>query len=140
MVGVLSALMATTAMAQNVEISVADLETWLGAYERAWERKDPDAAANLFAADARYFETPYAQPFEGQSGVRDYWTRVTADQRDIDFQYSSIAVDGDTGIASWSATFTTISGGVKVELNGVFVLAFDADKRCTVLREWWHAR
>jgi len=135
------ALSVTIAMTGNkIELSAADLDAWLGAYGQAWEKKDADAAANLFAADARYFETPYADAFEGQDGVRDYWARVTADQQDIDFQYSRIAVDGNTGIASWSATFTTISGGVKVELNGVFVLEFDANRRCLVLREWWHAR
>lgn len=141
MVGGISAVLVTITMAQNnVELSAADLDAWLGAYGQAWERKDADAAANLFAEDARYLETPYAEAFEGQAGVRDYWARVTADQQDIDFQYSSIAVDGNTGIASWSATFATISGGVKVELNGVFVLEFDETKRCVLLREWWHAR
>ena len=129
----------TSAMTQE-NLTTAELDGWLGAYEQAWERKDADAAARLFAPGARYFETPYSEPFEGPAGVREYWSRVTADQKDIDFGYTSIAVTGHTGVASWSATFTTISGGVRVELNGVFVLEFDDDKRCTVLREWWHAR
>lgn len=124
----------------TVEISRADLDTWLGAYERAWEGKDPDAAAALFAADARYFETPYAEPFEGPDGVKAYWSRVTADQRDIDFEYSIVTVEGRSGIATWSARFTTISGGAKVELNGIFLLEFADNRRCVQLREWWHAR
>lgn len=125
---------------KNAEVSAAELDAWLAAYGKAWERKDADAAASLFAEDARYFETPYAEAFEGRAGIGEYWARVTADQRDIRFRYATIAVDGNTGIASWSATFTTISGGAKVELNGVFVLEFDERKHCVVLREWWHAR
>lgn len=139
-IGIFTILVTTTMAQNNTELTAAELDSWLDAYEEAWENKDADAAANLFSADARYFETPYSDPFEGPDGVRDYWSGVTADQRDIDFRYSSIAVGGNTGIASWSATFTTISGGVNVELNGVFVLEFDENKRCTLLREWWHAR
>lgn len=50
------------------------------------------------------------------------------------------AVDGRTGVATWPATFTTIPEGAPVELNGIFVLELDGDKRCVSLREWWHAR
>jgi len=128
-------------MNQNtVEVSRADLDAWLRGYGRAWETKDATAAAELFAADARYFETPYAEPFEGPDGVRDYWSGVTADQRDIVFEYSIVTVEGGIGVATWSSKFTTISGGVGVELNGVFVLEFAANKKCLQLREWWHAR
>lgn len=124
----------------DVEISVNELDTWLRGYERAWESKDPDAAASLFTADAHYFETPYSEPFQGPDGVRAYWTRVTADQRDIDFQYAIVTVDGNRGIATWSARFSTISSNAKVELNGIFVLDFAREGRCRQLREWWHAR
>lgn len=128
-------------MAQDkADISRADLEAWLDAYERAWEQKDPDAAASLFTADAQYFETPYAEPFKGAAGVREYWARVTADQRDIDFRYDIVAVEGNKGVAAWSAVFNTISGGARVELNGVFVLEFADSRRCKTLREWWLVR
>jgi ketosteroid isomerase-like protein len=122
------------------EISRGDLDAWLAGYKRAWENKDPEAAAALFAEDARYHETPYAEPFEGPAGVRDYWTRVTADQRDIDFQYSVVTVEGVSGIATWSAKFTAVSAGALVELSGIFVLDFADGKRCARLREWWHVR
>lgn len=137
----LTGLVAGGAWAQSgTALSRADLGAWLAAYERAWETKDPAGAASLFAANARYFETPYAEPFKGPAGVRDYWAMVTADQRDIDFKSTPVAIEGNTAVAQWSATLTTISTGARVELNGVFVLEFDADKHCTLLREWWHAR
>lgn len=124
----------------NAAISKADLDTWLRAYRRAWEETDPAAAARLFAPDSRYFETPYAEPFVGPAGVEAYWARVTADQRDVQFRYEVIAVDGRTGVATWSADFKTVKDGTPVELNGVFVLDFDAEKRCERLREWWVVR
>lgn len=140
-IGGLAALLGTYTMAQNTAgISKTDLDAWLRAYEQAWEQKDADAVAKLFTPNARYFETPYSAPFEGPAGVSEYWTRVTANQQDIDFQYEVIAVDGNTGVATWSSKFKTIPDGTPVELNGAFVLDFDGSKRCVRLREWWHAR
>ena len=126
-------------------ISNQDLTRWLAAYGAAWEGRDAGAAAALFTDDARYQETPYAEPFAGRGGISDYWARVTANQRDVSFEFEPIAVTGDTGIAQWSAKFRAVSGdansgGAKVELNGVFVLEFADQAHVRSLREWWHVR
>lgn len=117
-----------------------DLGRWLSRYGQAWEARDADAVAGLFTEDARYFETPYAEPFKGRDGVKQYWSTVTADQRDVDFESETIGVVGRTGIARWSARFKLASSGGSVELNGVFLLEFDDAGQCSSLREWWHAR
>ena len=43
-------------------------DTWLNRYGQAWEQADPAQAAELFAEDCRYFETPYSEPAVGRSG------------------------------------------------------------------------
>jgi len=121
-------------------ISAASVEAWLADYGAAWEERDAGSAAALFAEEGRYYETPYSEPFTGKAGIADYWAGVTADQRDVNFESTVLAVDGNTGIARWSATFSLASNGAAVELNGVFVLEFGPGGRCTELREWWHAR
>jgi ketosteroid isomerase-like protein len=118
---------------------VVDLSAWLDRYGAAWEGLDADAAAELFTADARYYETPYAEPFLGQDGVRDYWAGVTADQSHVEFTYQVVGVAGDTGVARWNTKLTAISSGARVELDGVFLLEFEGT-RCRLLREWWHVR
>ncbi len=65
---------------------------------------------------------------------------MTADQRDVQFDSNAIAVNGNTGVAHWSAKFKLASSGATVELDGVFVLEFDATGLCSGLREWWHVR
>lgn len=125
---------------QAAAVSTEDLEAWLARYKAAWEGRDADAAAALFSEDARYYETPYSEPFEGPKGVHEYWSRVTADQRDVDFESAAIGVVDGTGIARWSVQFKLASNGASVELNGVFLLGFGADGKCRELREWWHAR
>ncbi len=121
-------------------LSEQDLERWLAAYGAAWEAKDADAVTAIFTADALYQETPYADPFVGREGIGEYWSSVTADQADIDFDFGIISVSDTTGIASWSSRFRSISGDVPVELNGVFVLEFADADHVSSLREWWHVR
>jgi ketosteroid isomerase-like protein len=116
------------------------LKEWLAGYRRAWESRDADAAARLFASDAEYFETPYSEPFRGPDGVRRYWASVTADQRDVSFSSETVGVVGDTGIARWKAKFSLASSGATIEMDGVFLLEFGAAGKCKSLREWWHAR
>lgn len=133
-------VLAASACAQSGGLDEARLEQWLAGYEAAWENKDAAAAAALFAPDARYHETPYAEPFRGREGIAAYWADVTAEQRDIDFEFDIVAVEGDTGVARWSAAFASGPDGDRVELDGVFVLGFAADGTVAELREWWHAR
>ena len=128
------------AVPTGAALTEAALAAWLDAYGSAWESRDPDAAAALFTADALYRETPYAEPFRGRAEIRDYWEGVTADQADIVFEFTPIAVSGQTGVAEWSATFRSVSADVPVELAGVFVLGFAGNGEVRSLREWWHAR
>jgi uncharacterized protein (TIGR02246 family) len=122
------------------DLTTAALVDWLARYEAAWETRDGNKAAALFTPDATYHEVPFDAPIVGADKIREYWSRVTADQRDIDFAAKPIMVDDDTGVAEWTARFRTESTGATIELNGVFVLTFDAAGRCTALREWWHVR
>ena len=121
-------------------LTPAALEAWLARYEEAWEQRDPARAAALFTENAPYHEMPFDAPKAGRGGIRDYWAKVTADQRDVDFTSSVVAVNGKTGIARWNAKLKSASSGVRVELDGVFVLTFDDSGLCSELREWWHVR
>jgi hypothetical protein len=122
------------------KLTRAALEAWLKRYGEAWEQRDPARAAALFTENAPYHEMPFDAPKAGRSGIHDYWATVTADQRNVHFESQVLAVDGQTGVAHWSASLTTASGGVRVELDGAFVLTFDDSGLCSELREWWHVR
>ena len=122
------------------QLTTATLANWLARYGQAWEQRDPDQAAALFTGNAPYHETPFDPPKAGRVGIRDYWATVTADQRNVAFKSEIVTVSGETGIARWSATLTSAASGARVELDGVFVLKFDAGGLCSELREWWHVR
>ena len=116
------------------------LEAWLARYGAAWEARDGAAASSLFTPGARYYEMPFDRPKEGRAAIEEYWRTVTADQRDVRFKSDVIAVNGNTGVAHWSAEFRLQSTGAAVALDGVFVLEFDSSGQCSTLREWWHVR
>ena len=111
---------------------------WLAAYGRAWETRNPDAAAALFAEDAAYHETPFAGPATGRTAIHHYWEAATRNQRDIRFCSEIVAMASAQGIARWSAEFTRAPSGARVKLDGIFLLEFDEHGLCRRLREWWH--
>ena len=113
------------------------VEQWLDGYGAAWEARDPAAAARLFTTDARYYETPWSEPFAGSDGIAEYWMSVTADQRNVAFDYELIALNADTAVAHWTASFELDSSGATLALDGVFVLTFDSAQQVSELREWW---
>ena len=137
----MAAILGAVAPNAHAQLSTAKLETWLSGYREAWEKRDAERAAQLFTEDARYQEMPFDAPKSSRAGIREYWSGVTADQRDVEFRSQTIAVNGNTGVAHWSAKFKQASTGMTVELDGVFVLDFDPKSGlCSTLREWWHVR
>ena len=114
--------------------------SWLDAYGHAWEAQDPEASATLYREDALYFETPFGEPMRGADAIRDYSSEAAATQADVRFGSEVLAFSGDTGIARWRASFTRVPSGVRVELDGIFLVTFDDAGRCHEFREWWHRR
>jgi len=136
-----TALLCAAEPSAHAQLSTAKVDAWLFGYREAWEKRDAESAAQLFTEDARYQEMPFDAPKSGRAGISEYWSQVTADQRDVEFRSQSIAVNGNTGVAHWSAKFKQASTGMTVELDGVFVLEFDAKSGLvSTLREWWHVR
>jgi ketosteroid isomerase-like protein len=119
-------------------LTPATAEQWLQRYGDAWERADPPAAAQLFTEDCQYFETPFSPPACGREGVLRYWSAVPEGQADVSFRFRLLAVQVNTVVAHWSASFTRRASGSRVALDGVFVLEFDDRGLCRTLREWWH--
>ena len=125
------------AIAGEHALTDTQLATWLQTYEEAWESLDANKAAAIFTEDAPYQVDPYSDPHQGREGIHKYWSEVTADQKDVDFTSEVLSVTGNTGIAHWHAEFTVASTGVKIILDGIFVLEFSADGQCSSLKEWW---
>ena len=117
------------------------VERWLAGYGAAWEGRDPAQLKALFDAEARYFETPFAAPFQGLAAIQSYWRDAVAGQQDIRFRAELWKVDADVAFAHWRATFKRPPNQATSTLDGVFHLKFlsvESGISCVELREWWH--
>ena len=113
-------------------------QMWLDAYKDAWEHRDPQAAATIFAANATYRETPFDEPMQGRQAIFQYWSDVTRSQEQVKFDYEILAVAEGRGIARWRASFRRVASTAHVRLDGIFIVYVNEETVCTRFEEWWH--
>ena len=113
-----------------------DVTEWVKSYRKAWETADTDLLLTLFTEDASYRSNPFEEPHVGHDGIRAYWDGVTSQQRDARVSMGKPFVDGDRVAVEWWTRM--VSEGEEVTLPGCLVLRFEADGRCSDLREYWN--
>ena len=90
--------------------------------------------------DCEYRDTPFSEPIP-YAGFAKFWTDLATEQQDNDMQFERVEVlDANRAIAFWRAFTTRRASGERMEGDGVMALTFDAEGRCSDLREWQHAR
>jgi hypothetical protein len=114
------------------------IQEWIDAYGQAWEKRDADAAGDLFTEDAVYRDHPLEEPHNGREGVRTYWRDVTASQDEVRVRFGKAIVDADALRAAVEFWVTMLNGGAAVTLTGILFLRFDPNGLCQELREAWH--
>jgi len=121
-------------------LTLQHFELWLETYGRASAENDPQVSANLFAENATYYETPFAEPMTGRDAIFQYWKKGAQDLKDKESSFEILSVNGNTGIARWQSKFTVIESSKRLALDCLFVVEFEDDGLCQTFREWWHIR
>lgn len=121
----------------TVHMNVEQFKSWLETYGRAWEARDPQAAADLFSEDATYQERPFSEPMRGRSSIFEYWSHVARTWERVQFAYEIVTVTEESGIAHWWASMTHVRSREGVRLDGIFIISLDNQNRCKKLQEWW---
>ncbi|MFO7293561.1 MAG: nuclear transport factor 2 family protein [Actinomycetes bacterium] len=111
------------------------LDEWVESYRRAWEERDPEAAASLFTEDAEYLDYVYGEPHRGRDGVREYWADATATQSDVRVRMGEPIADGSRAMVEFWTNMTV--EGNPTTLAGCLLLHFDESGLCRRLREYW---
>jgi hypothetical protein len=126
-----------------------DVDRWLAEYIGAWKTYDRDQIAQLFTEGIAYRYHPYDDPIEGRDEVIKAWLaegdHPEAGTRDelgtYDAEYSAVAVDGDTAVATgWSSYKDSADGPVARTYDNCFVMRFAEDGRCREFTEWFIKR
>jgi len=108
------------------------VETWIGAYERAWRTAGTKTLAELFSDDASYRMSPYEEPARGLDAIGELWEgeRVGADE-EFELRSEVVAVDGDIAVARIEVDY-----GTGAEYRDLWLIRFGADGRCREFEEW----
>jgi hypothetical protein len=117
---------------------VAAFKSWLDAYSRAWENRNPEAATALFTENGTYQVTPFLEPMRGREAIFKYWSEVARTEENIKFEYEILVANADLNIARWAASLVIVPAGPQTQLDGIFLISLDEQGRCKSLREWWH--
>jgi hypothetical protein len=135
-----------------------DIERFMQGYKAAWEGRDEALFCALFASDATYHNTPFAEQ-RGRDQLARYWQRVKL-QDEIHLSYEILASTPHGGIAHWHVTYQVTSEELfaiwaastgtslvarkpgdplpRMVLDGVLQAQFAASL-CTECRLWWHS-
>jgi ketosteroid isomerase-like protein len=103
-----------------VDEKTMNVPEWIEAYARAWRERDAVAAAGLFTERAVYRSHPFREPHVGTSAIRDYWSRATERQRDLDLRFGTPVVAGNRAAVEWWAQMR--SDGADVTMPGTLYL------------------
>jgi ketosteroid isomerase-like protein len=122
-------------------VTLEELDRWLDAYGRAWERQDTESFVACFAEDALYHWGPWGEPLSGHDEIRMRTEQAIAEQEDIHFGHEPLAITPDgRGIARWWVSTRDPDAGDIEENEGIFLVALGDDGRCTEFHEWWNSR
>jgi hypothetical protein len=122
---------------------------WLNRYVDAWLSYDPDDIADLFTEDIAYRYHPYDEPIVGRGAVVASWLGEdesgVASTRDApgtyEAEYSPVAVDGDTVVATGTSRYREAPGGPIVRTyENCFIIRLNPEARCREFTEYYLRR
>ena len=111
---------------------------WMDNYGQAWEARDANLAAELYAENGTYQVTPFVEPMRGRAAIHEYWMHVAETQENIQFGYEILALTPEYGIARWWASLVIVPQRLRTKLDGIFLITLNDRGKCLQLREWWH--
>jgi hypothetical protein len=124
-------------------------QNWLDRYVEAWMSYDPADISSLFSENIAYRYHPYDEPILGRDAVVASWLGENASgdasTRDApgtyEGEYSPVADDGDTVVATGTSRYREVPGGPIVRAyENCFVMRFDSGGRCREFTEYYIRR
>lgn len=112
---------------------------WIDGYERAWRSAGTAQLAELFAPDAVYLHSPYAEPVIGLDALAWDWEAEREGPDEVFTMAAQVlavdatAVDGPTGVAR---VLVRYGEPVRQEYQDLWVVVFSPDGRARRFEEW----
>ena len=123
-------------MPMSSALTHGDGQDVLAAWKRAWERRDPDAAVELFSPGAELRNDPFEEPLVGANAIRAHWNAFAAGSLHAEFDAERIWVVNRTVLASWHAAMTDRGTAERKRLRGFLTLELDDAAHIERARLW----
>lgn len=152
--------MRTLLRRDDEEGNTVDIQAFMRGYQAAWQQRDEHLLCCLFAPDAVYHNTPFAEQ-RGHAAIAEYWQRVKL-QEDIRLDFTVLASTQRGGVAHWHVTYQVASEELfriwaassgthllarqsgdplpRLTLDGVLTADFNEAGLCQTCRLWWHSQ
>jgi hypothetical protein len=105
---------------------------WAETWKTSWEQLDAESIIALYDPDALLSTEPFREPYTGQAGVREYVTRVFAEEDDPQVEVGEPIVNRDRAAVTWWASLR--EEGADTALAGTSVLRINAEG--LVVEQW----
>jgi ketosteroid isomerase-like protein len=111
-----------------------DVRIWVADYEAAWRTAGYDGLQALFAEEARYLRSPYAEPIIGLAAISEMWEAERKGPDEIfTIDTETVAVEGDTAVVR---ALVRYGDPVQQEYSDLWILRFDDSGKCSSFEEW----
>jgi SnoaL-like protein len=87
-------------------------------FGQGWSRPNVDQLISVYASDAVFLETPFAEPLRGSEMIRRYWLDVPLHQSEIAFSSGEIYGAGPWFSTEFKCVFRRKRTGEWVEARG----------------------
>ncbi len=109
----------------------------IDAFAQGWSKPNVDLLTSVFAEEAVFIETPFAQPIRGVAAIRRYWSDVPYHQSEISVTTGEVYLAGPWFSTEFHARFRRRRTGDWVDARGA-IFAETADGKVSEMRMYWH--
>ena len=108
-------------------------------FGRGWSKARVEMMMAVFAPEAVFAETPFAEPLRGIDAVRGYWADVPLHQSEISFTAGEIFTVGPWFATEFKCTFRRRRTGEWIDARGAIFCETNGEK-ITEMRMYWDRR
>lgn len=106
-------------------------------FGQGWSGGNIDVLLSVFAAEARFIETPFSAPLVGSEAIRGYWKEIPYHQSEVTFTSGEIYAVGPWFSTEFKCTFRRRRTGEWVDARGAIFCELVED-RIGEMRMYWH--
>src|SRR6188472_1625926 len=118
------------------DLTPGDAQDFVDRYKRAWEKRDPDSAMELYRDDAEVRLDPFDEPVQGANAIRAIWNDVASTQDNVEFDAERVWAVGRTVLAAWHGAFTQRADGQRVRIRGFSTFELDDAGLIQRAKQW----